>query len=110
MYDGFGRATRRAVLDLYRSVPDVGAAGTELARRAARRSTGRRSCCGAHATHTCASSTPSASARRSRTPRYQVLEHAAHWPFVDEPEHVRRAVIEFLDRQFERPKQDILAA
>ena len=32
MYDGFGRATRRAVLDLYRSIPDVGAAGTELAR------------------------------------------------------------------------------
>ena len=40
----------------------------------------------------------------------QVLERAGHWPFVDEPEHVRRAVIEFLDRQFERRKQDILAA
>jgi len=32
MYDDFDRETRRAVLQLYRSVPDVGAAGEQRAR------------------------------------------------------------------------------
>ena len=40
----------------------------------------------------------------------QVLDEAGHWPFVDEPDLVRRAALEFLDRRFEHRRQDILAA
>ena len=46
MYDDFDRTTRRAVLELYRSVPDVARAGERLARPCAR-STGPRSRSGA---------------------------------------------------------------
>ena len=104
MYDGFGRATRRAVFDLYRSIPDVGAAGTELARAlappepAGARAVGR------------ARPIPGGRARRAPAPRrsrrrpVQVLDDAGHWPFVDEPDLVRRAALEFLDRRFEGAK------
>ena len=109
MYDGFGRATRRAVLDLYRSVPDVGAAGTELARALAPLDRPALVLWGARDPYLRVEH-----AERQREAflhaEVQVLEHAAHWPFVDEPELVRRAVIEFLDRQFERRRQEILAA
>ena len=84
MYDDFDRGTRRAVLDLYRSVADVGGAG-ERSRPRCGRSTGPPWCCGAATTRTCRSPTPSASARRSRAPRCGCSSAAATGPSPTTP-------------------------
>ena len=109
MYDGFGRATRRAVLDLYRSIPDVGAAGTELARALAPLDRPALVLWGAHDPYL---AVEHAERQREAFPHaeVQVLDDAGHWPFVDEPDLVRRAALEFLDRRFEHRRQGILAA
>ena len=97
MYDDFDRATRKAVLQLYRSVPDVGARGERLARelRALDRPAlvlwGRRDpyLRVAHAER-----------QREAFPRAEVrvLEGSGHWPFVDEPAAVSAALRAFLAR------------
>ncbi len=105
MYADFDRSTRRAVLDLYRSVPDVGAAGEELAAalapldRPALVLWGRRD-----------PYLPVKHAERQRAafPRAEVvvLDDAGHWPFVDRPREVAARVTAFLERQFEAQPEE----
>jgi pimeloyl-ACP methyl ester carboxylesterase/2-polyprenyl-6-methoxyphenol hydroxylase-like FAD-dependent oxidoreductase len=102
MYDDFHRATRRAVLDLYRSVLDVSVDGERLARalrpldRPALVLWGRRD-----------PYIPVAHAERERAafPRAEirVLERSGHWPFVDDPATVTAALTGFLARHAGAP-------
>ncbi len=98
MYDDFDRGTRRAVLDLYRSVPDVGAAGERLA--AAVRPLDRPALVlwGRHDPYL-----PVEHAERQRdafpSAEVRVLERCGHWPFVDDPGTVARAITAFLAEQ-----------
>jgi pimeloyl-ACP methyl ester carboxylesterase/2-polyprenyl-6-methoxyphenol hydroxylase-like FAD-dependent oxidoreductase len=96
MYDDFDRTTRRAVLELYRSVPDVGAAGEQLA--GALRPLDRPALVlwGAHDPYL-----PVAFAERQRAafPRaaVHVLDHSGHWPFVDDADTVAALLLRHLD-------------
>jgi pimeloyl-ACP methyl ester carboxylesterase/2-polyprenyl-6-methoxyphenol hydroxylase-like FAD-dependent oxidoreductase len=98
MYDDFDRDTRRAVLRLYRSVPDVAAAGAELA--AALRPLDRPALVlwGRHDPYL-----PVALAARQRDAfphaQIRVLDGSGHWPFVDDADAVAAAVTAFLDRE-----------
>jgi pimeloyl-ACP methyl ester carboxylesterase len=98
MYDAFDRGTRRAVLELYRSVPDVGAAGEGLA--AALRPLDRPALVlwGWHDPYL-----PVEHAERQREafPRAEVrvLERSGHRPFVDDPGAVAGAITAFLAEQ-----------
>ena len=93
--DDFDRGTLPAVLDLYRSVDDVGAAGERLAAalrpldRPALVLWGRRD-----------PYLPVAHAERQREAfpgaEVRVLERSGHWPFVDDPAAVAAAVDRFL--------------
>jgi pimeloyl-ACP methyl ester carboxylesterase len=95
MYDDFDRHTRRAVLELYRSVADVSAAGERLA--AALRPLDRPALVlwGRHDPYL-----PATLAERQRDAfphaDIQILERSGHWPFADDPEAVERAVVPFL--------------
>ena len=95
MYDDFDRHTRHAVLDLFRSVPDVAATGAQLA--AALRPLDRPALVlwGRHDPYL-----PAALADRQRDafPRAQirVLERSGHWPFVDDPATVTAELTGFL--------------
>jgi pimeloyl-ACP methyl ester carboxylesterase len=97
MYDDFDGHTRRAVLDLYRSVPDVAAAGERLA--AALRPLDRPALVlwGRHDPYL-----PAALADRQRDAfphaDVRVLERSGHWPFVDDPTTVTAAIKDFLAR------------
>ena len=97
MYDDFDRHTRRAVLELYRSVPDVAAAGERLA--AALRPLDRPALVlwGRHDPYL-----PAALAERQRDAfphaDVHVLERSGHWPFIDDHETVAAATDAFLDR------------
>jgi pimeloyl-ACP methyl ester carboxylesterase len=97
MYDDFDRHTRRAVLELYRSVPDVSAAGERLA--AALRPLDRPALVlwGRHDPYL-----PVTLAERQRdafpSAEIQILESSGHWPFVDDPETVTAAIAAFLGR------------
>jgi pimeloyl-ACP methyl ester carboxylesterase len=93
------------VLDLYRSVRDVGAAGEELAAalapldRPALVLWGRRDPY-LRVEH--------AERQRAAFPRAEVvvLDDAGHWPFVDRPREVAARVTAFLEQQFEaQPEQ-----
>jgi pimeloyl-ACP methyl ester carboxylesterase len=95
MYDDFDRGTRRAVLDLYRSVADVGGAGERLAAalrpldRPALVLWGRRD-----------PYLPVAHAERQReafpSAEVRVLDGSGHWPFADDPAAVADALDRFL--------------
>jgi pimeloyl-ACP methyl ester carboxylesterase/2-polyprenyl-6-methoxyphenol hydroxylase-like FAD-dependent oxidoreductase len=91
MYDDFDRHTRRAVLALYRSVPDVGAAGRDLA--AALRPLDRPATViwGRHDPYL---RLKQAEREREAFPRAEmlVLDNAGHWPFVDQPRWVADAL------------------
>jgi pimeloyl-ACP methyl ester carboxylesterase/2-polyprenyl-6-methoxyphenol hydroxylase-like FAD-dependent oxidoreductase len=97
MYDDFDRGTRAAVLRLYRSVPDVGAAGERRAR--ALRALDRPALVlwGRHDPYL-----PVRHAERQRAafPRAEVrvLDRSGHWPFVDDPAAVATALRGFLAR------------
>jgi pimeloyl-ACP methyl ester carboxylesterase len=105
MYDDFDRATRHAVLELYRSVPDVARDGEQLARalrpldRPALVLWGRRD-----------PYMPVANAERQRAafPRAEirVLERSGHWPFVDDPATVTAALTGFLARHAGAPASE----
>jgi pimeloyl-ACP methyl ester carboxylesterase/2-polyprenyl-6-methoxyphenol hydroxylase-like FAD-dependent oxidoreductase len=98
MYDDFDRGTRRAVLDLYRSVDDVGEAGERLAAalrpldRPALVLWGRRD-----------PYLPVAHAERQRdafpSAEVRVLDGSGHWPFADDPAAVADALDRFLSRR-----------
>ena len=97
MYDDFDDHTRRAVLELYRSVPDVAAAGERMAAalrpldRPALVLWGRRD-----------PYLPAALAERQRDAfphaDVHVLERSGHWPFIDDHDTVAAATDAFLDR------------
>jgi pimeloyl-ACP methyl ester carboxylesterase len=90
MYDDFDRHTRRAVLELYRSVPDVAGAGERLA--AALRPLDRPALVlwGRHDPYL-----PAALAERQRDAfphaDIRVLEDSGHWPFIDNQDTVTAA-------------------
>jgi pimeloyl-ACP methyl ester carboxylesterase len=95
MYADFDRATRRAVLELYRSVPDVAAAGARLA--AALRPLDRPALVlwGRDDPYL---GVEHAERQREAFPRadVRVLDDAGHWPFVDRPAAVAAALRAFL--------------
>jgi pimeloyl-ACP methyl ester carboxylesterase len=97
MYDDFDDHTRRAVLELYRSVPDVAAAGERLA--AALRPLDRPALVlwGRHDPYL-----PAALADRQRDAfphaEIRVLECSGHWPFIDDHETTAAAITTFLAR------------
>ena len=97
MYDDFDRHTRRAVLRLYRSVPDVSAAGERLA--AGLRPLDRPALViwGRHDPYL-----PATLAERQRDAfphaDIRVLDEAGHWPFVDAHDTVAAAIERFLER------------
>ena len=97
MYDDFDRGTRRAVLELYRSVADVAAAGEQLA--AALRPLDRPALVlwGRHDPYI---GVEHAERQRDAFPHadVRVLERSGHWPFVDDPATVAAAVSGFLAR------------
>jgi pimeloyl-ACP methyl ester carboxylesterase len=98
MYDEFDRETRAAVLQLYRSVADVGAAG-ELRARAVRALD--RPALVIWGRNDPYLGVEQAERELRAFPRAEVmvLDRAGHWPFVDYPEAVSAAVVSFLDRQ-----------
>jgi pimeloyl-ACP methyl ester carboxylesterase len=95
MYDDFDRATRRAVLELYRSVPDVAGAGERLAKALRPLDRPALVLWGRHDPFI-----PPINAERQRAafPRAEirVLERSGHWPFVDAPATVTAALTGFL--------------
>ena len=97
MYDDFDRETRRAVLDLYRSVPDVAGDGERLAQALRPLDRPALVLWGRHDPYL-----PVTNAERQRAafPRAEirVLERSGHWPFVDDQATVTAAVTGFLAR------------
>ena len=94
MYDDFDPPTRRAVLELYRSVADVGAAGEQLAAALAPLDRPALVLWGRHDPYL-----PVEHAERQRAafPRAQVrVLDAGHWPFVEQPGRVAAALTAFL--------------
>jgi pimeloyl-ACP methyl ester carboxylesterase len=93
MYDDYDRATRRAVLRLYRSTPP--GFGEALAPRLRELDRPALVLWGAADPYI-----PVEQAERQREsfPRAEVivLERSGHWPFVDDPEAVERALVPFL--------------
>jgi pimeloyl-ACP methyl ester carboxylesterase len=108
MYDDFDRATRRAVLDLYRSVPDVGAAGDELAAALAPLDRPALVLWGRGDPYL---GVEHAERQRAAFPHAEVrvLDDAGHWPFVDQPAAVADALGEFLARHAGAAR-DVLSA
>jgi pimeloyl-ACP methyl ester carboxylesterase/2-polyprenyl-6-methoxyphenol hydroxylase-like FAD-dependent oxidoreductase len=101
MYDDFDRATRRAVLALYRSVDDVGQRGRELAAALAPLDRPALVLWGADDPYL---GVEQAARQRLAFPHadVRVLEGAGHWPFVDRPAEVAAALLEHLDREWRR--------
>jgi len=98
MYDDFDRATRAAVLRLYRSVDDVAKAGERRARALRPLDRPALVLWGRHDPYL---RVAHAERQREAFPRAEVrvLEHSGHWPFVDDPVTVAGALRAFLDRQ-----------
>jgi pimeloyl-ACP methyl ester carboxylesterase len=102
MYDDFDRATRRAVLELYRSLPDVGAAGRELARALAPLDRPALVLWGAEDPYL---RVEHAERQRAAFPRAEVcvIAGAGHWFFVERPDEVAAALTAFLARHAPAP-------
>ena len=109
MYDDFDRATRRAVLALYRSVPDVAGGGERLAQALRPLDRPALVLWGRHDPYI-----PAINAERQRAafPRAEirVLEQSGHWPFVDDPATVTAALTGFLARYASRGDSDRVAS
>jgi pimeloyl-ACP methyl ester carboxylesterase len=95
MYDDYDRATRRTVLRLYRATPDPGRTATELGAAMAALQKPTLVVWGA--------SDPFIGVEYAERQReffdvrdVVVLADSGHWPFQDDPERVRRAVVPFL--------------
>ena len=95
MYDDFDRATRDAVLELYRSIADVARDGERLARALRPLDRPALVLWGARDPYI-----PVTNAERQRAafPRAEirVLERSGHWPFVDDPATVTASLTGFL--------------
>ena len=97
MYDDFDAETRRAVLELYRSVPDVGADGERLAQALRPLDRPALVLWGRHDPYI---PVTNAELQRCAFPHAEirVLERSGHWPFVDDPATVTAALTGFLAR------------
>jgi len=97
MYDQYDRRTKRAVLELYRSTNDPGAAASEFAAWMAPKDIPALVIWGERDSYL-----PSSYAERQRdafpSAEVHVLSDAGHWPFADSPETVERLMLEFLGR------------
>jgi pimeloyl-ACP methyl ester carboxylesterase len=97
MYDHYDRATRRAVLKLYRATSDPGAGAAELAALLAPRDLPALVIWGEHDAYL-----PWSYAARQRdlfpSAEVHVLAASGHWPFADAPETVERLLVEHLER------------
>jgi pimeloyl-ACP methyl ester carboxylesterase len=106
MYDQYDRRTRRAVLELYRSTDDPGAAASEFSAYMAPKDVPALVIWGEHDPYLPSSY---ATCQRDAFPSAEihVLPASGHWPFADSPEIVQRLLVEFLDRL---PQRDELPA
>jgi pimeloyl-ACP methyl ester carboxylesterase len=97
LYDDFDRGTRAAVLRLYRSVADVGAAGDQLARELRPLDRPALVLWGRHDPYL---RVEHAERQREAFPHAEVrvLERSGHWPFADDPAAVAIALRAFLAR------------
>jgi pimeloyl-ACP methyl ester carboxylesterase len=97
MYDQYDRRTRKAVLKLYRSTDDPGAAATELSAWMAQKDVPALVIWGERDSYL-----PSSYAERQReafpSAEIHVLPDSGHWPFADAPETVERLLVDFLAR------------
>jgi pimeloyl-ACP methyl ester carboxylesterase/flavin-dependent dehydrogenase len=100
MYDDFDRGTRRAVLKLYRATSDPAATSRQMAEALRQMSRPALVVWGKHDPYV-----PVALAERQREvfpgAEVVILKGSGHWPFADDPEGVKRAVIPFLRRVME---------
>jgi pimeloyl-ACP methyl ester carboxylesterase len=98
MYANFDRATRRAVLRLYRQTGDLGAMTDQVARVLAPRRLPATVVWGA-----CDPYVPVKYAQVQReffdVDRVAILSDSGHWPMIDNPAAVAEAVVPFLCRQ-----------
>ena len=97
MYDNYDRATRRAVLKLYRATNDLGGAADALSAALSPLDLDTLVIWGKadpYLPHRYAED------QREVFPRAQIvyLEDSGHWPFIDNPEAVNAAVIPFLQK------------
>jgi pimeloyl-ACP methyl ester carboxylesterase len=101
MYDQYDSRTRKAVLKLYRSADDPGAAGAEFAAWMAPREVPALVIWGQKDSYL-----PCSYAERQReafpTAEVHVLQDSGHWPFVDAAETVERLLLEFLGHAAKR--------
>ena len=97
MYDDFDRGTRRAVLELYRSVADVAESGRQLSALLAPLDRPALVLWGDGDPYI---GVEHAERQRLAFPRadVRILEGAGHWPFVDRPAEVAAALLAHLDR------------
>jgi pimeloyl-ACP methyl ester carboxylesterase len=98
MYDDYDRGTRRTVLKLYRATPDPGATAAEVGAAIAALNKPALVVWGA------ADPFISVDYATRQSEFFEVhdtviLEDSGHWPFQDDPERVREAVVPFLRRQ-----------
>lgn len=97
MYDQYDRRTKKAVLKLYRSTDDPGAAATELARWMSTHDIPALVIWGKQDRYL-----PASYAERQReafpSAEAHVLDGSGHWPFVDAPQAVERLLLDHLDR------------
>ena len=95
--------TRRAVLELYRSVPDVAGAGERLAQALRPLDRPALVLWGRHDPYI---PVDNAERQRAAFPRAEirVLERSGHWPFVDDPATVTAALTGFLAKARRRAR------
>ena len=97
MYDQFDSRTKKAVLELYRSTDDPGAAASEFSAWMAPKNIPALVIWGEKDSYL-----PASYAERQRdafpSAEVHVLPDSGHWPFVDSAETVKRLLLDFLDR------------
>lgn len=97
MYDQYDKRTKRAVLELYRSTSDPGAAASEFAAWMAPKDIPALVIWGEKDSYL-----PSSYAERQRdafpSAEVHVVPDSGHWPFVDSVETVQRLLLDFLER------------
>ena len=109
MYDDFDRPTRRAVLQLYRSVHEVGATGRQLAEALRPLDRPALVLWGRDDPYI---GVEHAERQRRAFPHadIRVIDRTGHWPFIDEPDVVATAIAGFLARHAAAPDSDADAA
>jgi pimeloyl-ACP methyl ester carboxylesterase len=97
MYDQYDRRTKKAVLKLYRSTDDPGAAATEFAQWMSTHDIPALVIWGKQDRYL-----PVSYAERQReafpSAEVHVLDDSGHWPFADAPETVERLLLDHLER------------